>query len=480
MGRSTGGVMRRARHRRASLGATVSSAVVACTLVALVSPLAAGAAGAATGPGTAAVTPGSASASSAITVQLRYTASSPGLAGGVITVTIPRGWTEPQKRAWWRAGFVTASAGRVQLWHRRIRVSDLNLCAGCSMVVSYLDARAPSAGRATFFTKSAHSAAEPRKPVAAQPALIVSGGSSGGGTSGGGPSGGALGDYAGYADPAGITSFAQATGTHPTVALDYLDRVHGWAAMDSAGGMKAWSGSGYRLVLGVPIIPADASGNAQGSLAGGAAGSYDGYFSTLGQNLVRQGLSNSVLRLGWEFNGTWFPWSVQSSSDAANFAAYWRQIVTTMRSVPGEHFTFFWNPNAISPTGYSPSQAYPGDAYVDYVGTDAYDDFWGSPFTPQAAWANQLSEQWGLDWLASFAAAHGKAIAIGEWSASYRSDGHGLGDDPYYVDKMAAWLSANHAAFSDIFSFDTGSESNDLLDGSFPNALGAFERDFAA
>jgi hypothetical protein len=86
--------------------------------------------------------------------------------------------------------------------------------------------------------------------------------------------------------------------------------------------------------------------------------------------------------------------------------------------------------------------------------------------------------QYGLDWVASFAAAHGKAIAIGEWAPSYRSDGHGLGDDPYYVDKMAAWLSDAHAAFSDIFSFDTSSQSDDILDGSFPGALAAFEAAF--
>ena len=127
------------------------------------------------------------------------------------------------------------------------------------------------------------------------------------------------------------------------------------------------------------------------------------------------------------------PWP--SATDAANFVAFWRQIVTTMRAVPGQQFKFLWNPSADSPTSYSPDQAYPGNAYVDYVGTDVYDKFWGSPFTPAAAWANQLTQQWGLDWLASFAAAHGKPIAIPEWSVEYRTDGHGLGDDPSFIDQ---------------------------------------------
>ncbi len=58
-----------------------------------------------------------------------------------------------------------------------------------------------------------------------------------------------------------------------------------------------------------------------------------------------------------------------------------------------------WNPNGPSPTSYSPDQAYPGNAYVDYVGTDVYDNFWGTPFTSAASWVHQLNQQWGLDWL---------------------------------------------------------------------------------
>ena len=234
----------------------------------------------------------------------------------------------------------------------------------------------------------------------------------------------ALGDYAGYGNPDGLIDFELATGAHLTYATDYLERTQGWAAMDEAPGASAWSGSGFRLVMGVPILPG------VGSLAQGATGAYNAYFTTLAKNLVGAGQAGAILRLGWEFNGTWFPWSVQSSADATNFVRFWQQIVTTMRAVHGQRFKFVWNPNGASPTSYSPDQAYPGNAYVDYVGTDDYDNFWGTPFTPAAAWANQLSQQWGLNWLSSFAAAHGKPIAIPEWSDEYRSDGHGLGWDP--------------------------------------------------
>jgi hypothetical protein len=281
----------------------------------------------------------------------------------------------------------------------------------------------------------------------------------------------------GGSDPAGIAAYAQTTGTDPTLAVDYLDRGDGWAGMDSASGMGAWTGSGYRLVLAVPIIPTGTGA----TLAIGAKGTYNTYFTTLAQNLVKMGLSNTILRLGWEFNGNWYAWSVANTTDAANFAAYWRQIVTTMRAVPGQQFQFFFNPNGPSPTSWTPDQAYPGDAYVDYVGTDDYDNSWVTPFTPAVGWQNQLNQQWGLNWLNSFSATHHKAKAIAEWSDEYRDDGHGFGDDPSFIDNMASWFVTNNVAFTDNFSYDSSSTyRNNMLDGTFPNALVELEKDFAA
>ena len=282
-----------------------------------------------------------------------------------------------------------------------------------------------------------------------------------------------IGDYAGYSNPGGVGQFGLATGTNPTFATDYLDRIDGWASMDSATGVWGWSGTGYRLVLAVPILPG------VGTLAQGATGAYNQYFSTLAHNLVADGQANAILRLGWEFNGTWYPWSVSNNTDAQNFAAFWRQIVNTMRAVPGEQFEFLWNTNAASPTSFTPSLAYPGDGYVDYVGTDLFDNFWGTPFTPAAGWANQLSEPWGLNWLASFAALHNKPIAIPEWSAEYRTDGAGFGDDPSFMDHMAAWFVANKVAFANVWSYDTSATNRDnILDGTFPHALAEFKIDF--
>ena len=290
-----------------------------------------------------------------------------------------------------------------------------------------------------------------------------------------------LGDFAGSGDPQGLANFASITGTHPVLASDYLLRTSGWDGMDGAAGSEdwmlgQWRNSGYRLVLGVPILP----GGSGGTLAAGAAGAYNAYFAILAQTLVTDGAANAILRLGWEFNGTWYPWSVASNADAQNFASFWRQIVTTMRAVPGQQFKFLWNPNGGGPSSWNLELAYPGSAYVDYIGTDIYDQYWGSSPTPQASWDTAVNQTWGLNWLVSFAAAQGRPIAIPEWSVDFRSDGHGMGDDPNFINQFANWIAANNVAFTCIFSYnDTASgQDNDLTDGRFPNALAAFRAGF--
>ena len=144
----------------------------------------------------------------------------------------------------------------------------------------------------------------------------------------------------------------------------------------------------------------------------------------------------------------------------------------------GQSFQFVWNPNGQGSTAYTPDQAYPGSAYVDYIGSDVYGNCWCTPFTDQNGWAMQLSQPWGLDWLATFAAQVGRPVVFPEWSVDTRPDGHGLGDDPYFVNQMAAWMSANNVAWSAIFAYNAPDQQNDITDGNFPQSLAAFEADF--
>jgi hypothetical protein len=289
------------------------------------------------------------------------------------------------------------------------------------------------------------------------------------------------GAYAGGENPAGIAAFDAATGTHVALATDYLPGDTGWAGMDGSSGPAVaqlahiWASTGDALSLAVPIIPTS-GGVPVGTLAAGATGAYNAYFVTLAQTLISGGEANAYLRLGWEFDGSWFPWNATTPAAETSFAGYFQQIVTSMRSVPGANFKFVWNPDAgaFTTPGYNVALAYPGSAYVNDIGIDAYDESWATPFTPDNAWAETTLPS--LTAARGFAAAEGRPLAFCEWGTAIGSGGHGLGDDPLYVANILAWMKdpANDVAYESYFNADSGGVDSVITSGSFPNSLAAF------
>jgi hypothetical protein len=76
----------------------------------------------------------------------------------------------------------------------------------------------------------------------------------------------------------------------------------------------------------------------------------------------------------------------------------------------------------------------------------------------------------------AFAAGQGEPLAFPEWGVAIRGDGHGLGDDPLYVNNMAAFIQtpANDVAYESYFNFDVPGQVDAITDGNFPQALDAF------
>ena len=281
-----------------------------------------------------------------------------------------------------------------------------------------------------------------------------------------------LGDYAGPASASLITTNA-VVGHQVRYAMDFLDGTS-WATIsDPSWLLSQWQGKGYQMIWGVPILP-----NSGASLDVGATGAYNQYFEALSAALVAGGQGSSVIRLGWEFNGGWFPWA--ANGHAASFVAYWRQIVDSMRSIPGANFKFEWNPTRGDLGVGDLASYYPGDAYVDIVGLDVYDVEWASYPGAVAEWQKMLTQSYGLNWLASFGAAHGKPLAIPEWGLGWTdlpvgSGGVGGGDNAYFVQQMANWVNSNNVV--NVIAWQYGSDP--LPDASqFPNATAAFGQDF--
>jgi hypothetical protein len=269
---------------------------------------------------------------------------------------------------------------------------------------------------------------------------------------------------------------------------------------------------GRRYILSLPMLPGGWSGKGPSSGTGahiavsleeGAKGTYNPHFTKLAESLVKHGLGNTIIRVGWEFNGGWYTWRAQSDAKAKAYAAYFHQIVTAMRAVPGaENLKFDWNP-ALMWNGYPFEDAWPGDDVVDYIGLDVYDQSWVKDTYPipagatadetlqrqKAAWDAAINNNdFGLPFWLKFAAKHNKPLTFPEWGVCNRKDGHGGGDNVYFIQQMFDFIynPANNVYFESYFDVVAGDGDHQLcpdpegkIQTKFPNAAAKFKELFS-
>jgi len=111
-----------------------------------------------------------------------------------------------------------------------------------------------------------------------------------------------------------------------------------------------------------------------------------------------------------EMNGDWFWWG--RGNAPAVYAAVWREMVTYLRDGRGLH-SVLWVYSPGAPSDLSFAASYPGDAFVDVIGFDRYDNADGR-------FARELAAD--LDAIERFAAAHAKIPAIAEVGRSVFAD----------------------------------------------------------
>lgn len=268
-----------------------------------------------------------------------------------------------------------------------------------------------------------------------------------------------------------------------------VDLAHGFAAASSWSDLELsptwlswWSNAGdaKRMVVSIPMLP---KSDTSTTLAQGATGAYDSHWQAAALHLVAAGMGTAIVRIGWEFNQSWPRWAARS--DPSAYAAYWRHIVTAMRSVPGQSFRFVWCPSAAN-MGWDATQAWPGDGYVDIVGVDSYDFWYNHPdATPASRWnfivgSTGATAPGGLDYWANFGTAHGKPLAISEWGVvnKYASmtgpNGGGGGDDPYYIQQMHDWIAAHNVAYESYMETNAPDGDHKLEGTEFPNAASSY------
>ena len=116
------------------------------------------------------------------------------------------------------------------------------------------------------------------------------------------------------------------------------------------------------------------------------AGAYDAHLNQMLAGMAAYPY-DVVCRWGHEMNGNFFVWSAAYAgpragcTNPAQYVAAWRYIVAKARAqAPKVKWFFCANTNDLG--AYPAESYYPGDAYVDVIGFDAYNTYgnWGTPF----------------------------------------------------------------------------------------------------
>jgi hypothetical protein len=237
-----------------------------------------------------------------------------------------------------------------------------------------------------------------------------------------------------------------------------------------------------RLVITQSLVPNGLPSNWR---AQGSSGAYDKYIRALATNLVKAGLGNSTIRLGHEANGDWYFGNIgNTQQDFTYWRQYWNRFVRVTHNVPGANFTFDLS---VAP-GWRriPFMSYyPGDDVVDVIGADQYDaspvPLNPAPTSADDRVAKLLAIPYGFNDVAAFAAAHGKPISIPEWGlmTAGSNNGTGVGDNPAYVDAIAAIVRTRTVAYQSVFNKKGGTSANMAMDDN-PLSWAAYRRHFGA
>lgn len=163
------------------------------------------------------------------------------------------------------------------------------------------------------------------------------------------------------------------------------------------------------------------------------------------------------IRLGWESNGDWYAWGHRPVANGFTGSTYtpakqragWRQAASYYAGARALGTKLVWNPS-LPLKNIDWTQHWPGydddgttilpagEALVDIVAGDSYDQFIGGPGVPPATrWNNMYSGTNGISPLISFAAAHGnKPVAFPEWGVDLGLGTASAGDDFTFIQNM--------------------------------------------
>ncbi|MHB8286706.1 MAG: glycoside hydrolase family 26 protein [Caulobacteraceae bacterium] len=251
------------------------------------------------------------------------------------------------------------------------------------------------------------------------------------------------------------------------------------ATSEASWALGCWQGKVKNIAYSVGMAFSDATTAQIGT------GKADAFFTAMGASLVSHGFPNAYVRLGWEMNGSWYPWG---GLGATYVTAFNKAAVDLKKGCP--NCKIIWNPVS---GGNAPSSEFPGVSNIDVIGDDEYASSWNSggvtvePGLFGTATTGDYGGAWGFisyrPGSRAFyvgTATGQKPYAIPEMGVGSRSDGHGActsttatgcDDGVFMADELA---SATAAQFIGFWDYNAGDYNSQFSDASRPTEALAF------
>jgi hypothetical protein len=296
-----------------------------------------------------------------------------------------------------------------------------------------------------------------------------------------------LGVYVGT--PQGVEQFESWLGRPVQQVLGFAGGK-GWSGVDIAGEVASGlhGPPGTKVEWSIPMYP---DGGGVAAMREVAAGLHAGDHTRWAQEVLasRAGDTDPIyIRTSWEIGGEWFAWTRDAQQDLEAYKGAFQQFSAAFHNVSGR-FKIVWDFNG----DRGPiEQYYPGDAAVDVISTDMYwnPQWMGTDPVNAFAWAQTYFSR-SLDWMADFAAQHGKPMGISEfgvpgrtnWSPRWDDEASlKLGPQTYdsatFIQLMKAWVSTHNVEFVNYWNGPPDSGYDGRLSDGDPAPAASALRDF--